>query len=246
MILSVGVAGHGATLAVPGPSSSDGVGRGASVRRRASRSHGRRDHRRGPAADPGPGAGVPAGRRAPGRPVGPARLLRSRGRVAWPPAVARCRCGALWVLAAATTIVLNLDTTVVLLTPLYLRLARRAGGRPGGGGPGAAAAGQPGVVGAAGVQPDHPHRRRAAPPRASARWSSHLALPSLAASAVGWLVYRRRHPTTAGLPGRAARRIGRSLRVGGGVVGGGAGGVHPGRGRRGAGLGGGPGGRCWC
>ena len=34
--------------------------------------------------------------------------------------------GALWVLAAATTAVLNLDTTVVLLTPLVIRLARRA------------------------------------------------------------------------------------------------------------------------
>ena len=32
----------------------------------------------------------------------------------------------LWGLAAATTAVLNLDTTVVLLTPLYIRLARRA------------------------------------------------------------------------------------------------------------------------
>jgi arsenical pump membrane protein len=34
---------------------------------------------------------------------------------------------ALWALATVTTVVLNLDTTVVLLTPLYLRLARRAG-----------------------------------------------------------------------------------------------------------------------
>ena len=33
----------------------------------------------------------------------------------------------LWILAAATTAVLNLDTTVVLLTPLYVRLARRSG-----------------------------------------------------------------------------------------------------------------------
>ncbi len=32
----------------------------------------------------------------------------------------------LWVLAAATTAVLNLDTTIVLLTPLYVRLARNA------------------------------------------------------------------------------------------------------------------------
>lgn len=38
--------------------------------------------------------------------------------------------GALWVLAAVTTVVLNLDTTVVLLTPLYLQLARRAGVDP--------------------------------------------------------------------------------------------------------------------
>ena len=38
--------------------------------------------------------------------------------------------GALWLLAAATTAVLNLDTTVVLLTPLYIRLARRSGADP--------------------------------------------------------------------------------------------------------------------
>ncbi|MGZ6999934.1 MAG: SLC13 family permease, partial [Acidimicrobiia bacterium] len=37
---------------------------------------------------------------------------------------------ALWVLAAATTVVLNLDTTIVLLTPLSVRLARRAGADP--------------------------------------------------------------------------------------------------------------------
>ena len=37
---------------------------------------------------------------------------------------------ALWLLAAATTIVLNLDTTIVLLTPLYVRIARRADADP--------------------------------------------------------------------------------------------------------------------
>lgn len=37
------------------------------------------------------------------------------------------RLGSLWVLACATTAVLNLDTTVVLLTPLYIRLANRSG-----------------------------------------------------------------------------------------------------------------------
>jgi arsenical pump membrane protein len=35
-----------------------------------------------------------------------------------------------WLLAAATTAVLNLDTTVVLLTPLYLQIARRRGDDP--------------------------------------------------------------------------------------------------------------------
>lgn len=35
-----------------------------------------------------------------------------------------------WLLAAATTAVLNLDTTVVLLTPLYLQVARRRGEDP--------------------------------------------------------------------------------------------------------------------
>ena len=35
-----------------------------------------------------------------------------------------------WLLAAATTAVLNLDTTVVLLTPLYLQIARRRGQDP--------------------------------------------------------------------------------------------------------------------
>ena len=33
----------------------------------------------------------------------------------------------LWILAASTTIVMNLDTTIVLLTPLYIALARSSG-----------------------------------------------------------------------------------------------------------------------
>ena len=35
--------------------------------------------------------------------------------------------GGLWVLAALVTTVLNLDAAVVLLTPLYVRVARRTG-----------------------------------------------------------------------------------------------------------------------
>ncbi|MGZ6896031.1 MAG: hypothetical protein ACXVK4_01175 [Acidimicrobiia bacterium] len=65
---------------------------------------------------------------------------------------------ALWVLAAATTVVLNLDTTIVLLTPLSVRLARRAGADPLRARARAAAAGEPGVVGAPGVEPDQPDR----------------------------------------------------------------------------------------
>ncbi|HLH45823.1 MAG TPA: SLC13 family permease, partial [Acidimicrobiales bacterium] len=38
--------------------------------------------------------------------------------------------GALWVLAAVVTTVLNLDASVVLLTPLYVRVARRRGMDP--------------------------------------------------------------------------------------------------------------------
>ncbi len=66
----------------------------------------------------------------------------------------------LWLLAAATTVVLNLDTTVVLLTPLYLRLARRVGVDPL---PLAAIPlllAEPGLVGAARVEPHHAHRDR--------------------------------------------------------------------------------------
>src|SRR5262245_33034367 len=37
---------------------------------------------------------------------------------------------ALWWLSAVTTAVLNLDTTIVLLTPLAIRLARRSGVDP--------------------------------------------------------------------------------------------------------------------
>src|SRR4051794_22510143 len=36
----------------------------------------------------------------------------------------------LWLPAAATAVVLNIDPTVVLLTPLYVRLARRVGADP--------------------------------------------------------------------------------------------------------------------
>jgi len=122
----------------------------------------------------------------------------------------------LWVLCAVTTVVLNLDTTIVLLTPLAVRLARRAGRDPL---PVAlvplllaslassllpvsnlttliVAEGQDLSVGAV---------------------VTHMALPTLAAVLVGWWAYRRRHATRLEL-GAADHPDGRALRIGGAVV----------------------------
>jgi arsenical pump membrane protein len=126
--------------------------------------------------------------------------------------------GGLWVLAAVTTIVLNLDTTVVLLTPLYLRLARRGEVDP------VPLALVPVVLAslASSVLPVSNLTTLIAAQQLHlgvGQVLSHLAAPSLVASGVGWLVYRRRHPTTVACPpGPPADP--RSLRVGTAVVGG--------------------------
>lgn len=101
----------------------------------------------------------------------------------------------LWVLAALTTAVLNLDTTVVLLTPLALRLARQSGVDP------VPLAAIPLLLAsfASSVLPISNLTTLIAVQRFDLTAFDvlrHLALPSLAASVVGWLVYRRRHPTT--------------------------------------------------
>lgn len=146
---------------------------------------------------------------------------------------------ALWILAAATTAVLNLDTTIVLLTPLYVRLARTAAAGASDGGPSTGAPstrgpgdrGQELVVGLALV------------PLLLAAFASsflpvsnlttiilserteldsvdvltHLGPASVAACTVGWLLYRRRHPTVLrGLP--SAPPDAAALRFGGLVV----------------------------
>jgi arsenical pump membrane protein len=125
---------------------------------------------------------------------------------------------ALWVLAALTTVVLNLDTTIVLLTPLYLRLARRARSDP------VALVAVPLLLAsfASSVLPvsnltnlivvDQLHVGTGA-------FVTHLGLPSVAACTVGWLAYRRRFPTRLAL-GRGAPPDRHALRVGGLVVGG--------------------------
>ncbi|HEY4376774.1 MAG TPA: SLC13 family permease, partial [Acidimicrobiales bacterium] len=104
--------------------------------------------------------------------------------------------GLLWAGAAATTVVLNLDTTIVLLTPLYVRLARRAGVDP------LRLALVPLCLAslASSVLPvsnlttliaaDHLHLGVLDVVR-------HLGLPTLTAVVVGWLAYRRRFPEPA-------------------------------------------------
>jgi arsenical pump membrane protein len=125
----------------------------------------------------------------------------------------------LWVLAAVTTAVLNLDTTVVLLTPLFLRLARRAEVDP-----------IPLVViplllasFASSVLPVSNLTTLIVVQRfdlGTLDVLAHLALPSLAATVVGWWTYRRRFPIhlSAGTAGTADAPDRRALTIGGALV----------------------------
>jgi len=90
--------------------------------------------------------------------------------------------------------VLNLDTTVVLLTPLYVRLARRVGVDP------LPLAAVPLLLAslASSVLPVSNLTTLIATDSLGLTVTDvvgHLALPSAAAVAVGWLAYRRRFPT---------------------------------------------------
>ena len=122
----------------------------------------------------------------------------------------------LWALAAVTTVVLNLDTTVVLLTPLYVRLARRSGRDP----LGLAAVPLLLAAFASSVLPVSNLTNLIVVERLGPSVGdvvAHLALPSVAAAVVGWLAYRRRWPTTlTTAPDGPADR--RALVVGGTVV----------------------------
>lgn len=124
----------------------------------------------------------------------------------------------LWILAALTTAVLNLDTTVVLLTPLAVRLARQAGVEP------VALAAIPLLLAsfASSVLPISNLTTLIAAQRfdlTAFDVLGHLALPSLAASVVGWLIYRRRHPTTLAAEVTTTPDL-RALRTGAVVIGG--------------------------
>ena len=126
------------------------------------------------------------------------------------------RLVSLWALACATTAVLNLDTTVVLLTPLYIRLARRTGADP------FPLALIPLFTAsfASSFLPVSNLTTLIAVERLDLSVSdvvAHLALPSAVACVVGWLVFRRSAPRE--VPAADDRPIdGRALRIGSLVV----------------------------
>lgn len=96
----------------------------------------------------------------------------------------------LWALAAGVTTVLNLDASVVLLTPLYIRIARREGSDP------RALAAQPVILAllASSALPVSNLTNLIAAARTGAgpgEFVAHLALPSLAATTAGYWFYRR-------------------------------------------------------
>jgi arsenical pump membrane protein len=108
--------------------------------------------------------------------------------------------GGLWVLAALVTTVLNLDAAVVLLTPLYVNVARRTGRDP------LTLALIPVLLAclASSALPVSNLTNliaQAATGASTGGFLANLALPSLVATTVGWVLYRRRlavkHPVAA-------------------------------------------------
>lgn len=97
--------------------------------------------------------------------------------------------GGLWVLAALVTTVLNLDASVVLLTPLYVNLARKTGRDP------LTLSFQPVMLAclASSALPVSNLTNLIAVSATGASTTAflaHLGFPSLLATAVGWVCYR--------------------------------------------------------
>jgi arsenical pump membrane protein len=95
----------------------------------------------------------------------------------------------LWVLGAVVTTVLNLDASVVLLTPLYVRIARRSGLDP------LTLAFQPvllSCLASSALPVSNLTNLIAASTRhlRATDFVAHAGLPSLAATVVGWFAYR--------------------------------------------------------
>lgn len=143
--------------------------------------------------------------------------------------------GGLWVLAALVTTVLNLDAAVVLLTPLYVSIARQTGRDP------LLLAAQPVLLAclASSALPVSNLTNLIAAARSGAgttAFLAHLAVPSLVATSVGWWRYRVMFAHVGNVPPQTpapaawgepadARRAGpapettsRALQVGGVVV----------------------------
>ena len=117
--------------------------------------------------------------------------------------------GGLWVLAALVTTVLNLDAAVVLLTPLYVTIARRTGRDP------LTLAFMPVLLAclASSALPVSNLTNLiavAATGASTGGFLVNLALPSLAASAIGWALYRRL-PEASAPPDPTAARWDRSM-----------------------------------
>jgi arsenical pump membrane protein len=96
----------------------------------------------------------------------------------------------LWIVAAIITTVLNLDASVVLLTPLYVRIARRRGLDP------TTLAFQPVILAmlASSTLPVSNLTNLIASNKLHLSMGTffvHLALPTLVATTVGWFCYRR-------------------------------------------------------
>jgi arsenical pump membrane protein len=101
----------------------------------------------------------------------------------------------LWVLATGVTIVFNLDASVVLLTPLYIRIAQQHGYSP------EMLAFQPAILACLASNPlpvsnltnlivaEHLDL-------GAADFARHLALPTIVACVVGWVGFRRSFPAT--------------------------------------------------
>lgn len=125
----------------------------------------------------------------------------------------------LWTIAGVTTIGLNLDTTIVLLTPTYWRLARRSDADP------VAVALIPLLLAAftSSVLPVSNLTTLIAVERTGASLGEvvgALAIPSLAAAVVGWLAFARRHAVRLeAMPQHRLRHVDqRALRIGALIV----------------------------
>jgi arsenical pump membrane protein len=123
----------------------------------------------------------------------------------------------LWVLGAAVTAVLNLDAAVVLLTPLYVQIARRRGLDP------LALAFQPVLLSCV-ASSALPVSNLTNLIVASAEhldaldFLAHLALPTLASTTVGWFAYRRACPSSEPVEVADLPVEHRALRIGGVLV----------------------------